>query len=125
MRFFSRLRTNVQTAGPAEQLNYLLQTAWSYAVDFIITPFGGIVRFLSKLSWTVCANYSTKSGSHVGVSLDSAEFENAFKDSGYWDYCILSSYDAYFRLYGVYSLFVVTDFSIVEKASWKGVGSVL
>jgi hypothetical protein len=53
----------------------------------------------------------------VEVQLDCQEFENMFKDSGYWDYFLLALYDNAFRLYGVYSLFVVTDFAIVEKAS--------
>lgn len=85
-------------------------------------------KFIFTITWLVSQRVLLllrHQGSLVGASLDAAEFENAFKDSGYWDYCILATYDAYFRLYGVYSLFVVTDFSIVEKASWRGVGAVL
>jgi hypothetical protein len=58
------------------------------------------------------------------VHLDGQEFENMFKDSGYWDYFLLSYYDQVFRIYAVYSLFVVSDFSIVEKASWLLTGTI-
>lgn len=68
---------------------------------------------------------STQPSTHLTSAIEFSEFENVFKDSGYWDYCILSFYDNAFRLYLAYSLFFVSDYSIVEKASWRGVGSLL
>lgn len=62
---------------------------------------------------------------HIEAHIDATEFENTFKDSGYWDYFLLSTYDNWFRLHMVYSLIFVSDYSIVEKASWRGVGALL
>jgi hypothetical protein len=88
--------------------------------------FSGILSFLFRIFrfYYLGSAYHTPN-SYLHASLDSAEFENMFKDSGYWDYFILLVYDIYFRLYGVYSLFVITDFSVVEKASWRGIGAIL
>ena len=63
--------------------------------------------------------------SHLEEQLDAAEFENAFKDSGYWDYALQSLYDAAFRTYFVYTLLYVTDYAISEKASWVLLGGVM
>ena len=89
-----------------------------------------LVRFVQQFVWLILVQrlrvaHRNLGHSYLAATLDHIEFENMFKDSGYWDYCILVTYDVYFRLYGVYSLFFISDFSVVEKASWRGVGSML
>jgi hypothetical protein len=92
----------------------------------VLNYFSGILSFLFRIFRFYYLNFAYHTpNSYLHASLDSAEFENMFKDSGYWDYFILLVYDIYFRLYGVYSLFVITDFSVVEKASWRGIGAIL
>jgi len=56
--------------------------------------------------------------SFLEVHIDCQEFENAFKDSGYLDYFLLSFYDYSFRVYFVYTLLFASDCSISEKSSW-------
>jgi len=68
---------------------------------------------------------TTRSGeTRIGDILDEQEFENFFRDSGYWDFFLLSFFDYFFRVYIIYTLLVVSDFAIVEKASWLLVGMI-
>lgn len=63
--------------------------------------------------------------SFLEVELEIREFENCFKDSGYWDGFILILFDYFFRVYFIYGFLFISEFSIVEKASWLGLGGVL
>jgi hypothetical protein len=98
------------------------------ALGFLVLEFFACwLRHSSRLISLAAAGYFSRYPVRSVVSdrVDVLEFENLFKDSGYWDYFLLALYDTYFRLYGVYTLFFVSDFSIVEKASWRGMASFL
>ena len=78
-----------------------------------------------QLIWQNFLNIFYKPTPAVEVLIDVCEFENCFKDSGYWDYFLLILFDTAFRVYWVYSLIFISDFSIVEKSSWLILSGVL
>ena len=46
-------------------------------------------------------------------------FIYSFSDSGILDFFLLSTFDLLFRYFFVYSLLLLSEFSVVEKASWR------
>jgi hypothetical protein len=85
-----------------------------------------LVRYVRFIFYCLRSSVlDTSKNTHLAYNLSQSESENLFRDSGYWDFLILSLYDYYFRLFFVYSLLVVSDYSIGERASWRGAGYLL
>lgn len=96
--------------------------------SIILASFSAFIEILCAFSSILVASVS-RTFYHkrpwLDVYLDMREFENLFKDSGYWDYFLLAIYDYAFRVYIVYTLLIITDYSIVEKASWLLISALL
>ena len=90
---------------------------------FTLTTFGyryilSLVAFYQFITHEITTLLITRSRGLVAAQLAEREFENYFKDSGYWDYVLLVSFDIFYRVYWLYSLVVLSDFLIIEKSSW-------
>ena len=99
---------------------FLYSLAMQILGNFLHTVVG-VLRMVEMLYLLKIKNYTCWKSSEYS----SREFENFFKDSGYWDFFLLSIYDKFFCVYVVYSLLFCSDFSIVERASWLFVGLIL
>lgn len=57
---------------------------------------------------------------HVNeLKLGKLIYVSSFLDSGILDFFVLSLFDLLFRYVFVYSLLLLSEFSVVEKASWR------
>lgn len=50
--------------------------------------------------------------------LNNGLFEATFSDSGFWDYAVLSAFDTFFRVVIVFTINPISEFLIIEKASF-------
>jgi hypothetical protein len=76
-------------------------------------------------AWTLLSKNSFSKQGHLITYLDTNEFENCFKDSGYYDFFLLSLFDYMFRVFWIFSIIKMSEFSITEKASWLISGAIL
>ena len=67
--------------------------------------------------YAAMVEYARSPTSLVESQLGVSEFENFFKDSGYWDYALLSGYDRLARLGFVYSFAMLGGGALVEQAA--------
>lgn len=84
-----------------------------------------LIGHVRVLLWAVLLKHANPTQHLLATQLDTLEFENMFRDSGYWDFFLLSFYDNAFRVYAIYAVFVTTDYSVVERASWAALSYVL